>query len=165
MQDPLATYLHDHLAGSTFAVDLIQNLEEQYAGRPLGDLAGTLLVEIQKDQEILQGLADRVGDRDIGLKEATAWIAEKLSHFKLRRDLAGELGTFEALETLALGILGKISLWRALSVLAQNDFRLAGIDFVQLIAKAQSQHDRVEAQRLSMLVAAFQPRPHLTEGG
>jgi hypothetical protein len=155
MQDPLATYLHDHLAGASFAIDLIKSIEEQYSGQPLGTFAATLLGEIREDQLALQGLADRVGDTDMDLKEAAAWLAGKLSHFKLRRDLAGELGTFEALETLALGILGKLSLWRALSLLSGQDPRLSGVDFERLAEQAHSQHDRVEAHRLELVQRAL----------
>jgi hypothetical protein len=30
MHDPLATYLHDHLAGSHFAIELLDSIEKQY---------------------------------------------------------------------------------------------------------------------------------------
>jgi hypothetical protein len=36
MSDPLATYLHDHLAGSNFAIELLDSLRDQYSGEPLG---------------------------------------------------------------------------------------------------------------------------------
>jgi hypothetical protein len=67
---------------------------------------------------------------------------------KLRRRAAGGLGTFEALEALALGILGKLALWRALAVSAAADARLRGVDFDHLAARAQAQHARVEERRL-----------------
>jgi hypothetical protein len=66
------------------------------------------------------------------LVEAAAWLGEKVSRVKLRRRAAGGLGTFEALEALALGILGKLALWRALAVIAAVDGRLGGMDFDHL---------------------------------
>ena len=38
MSDSLAIYLHDHLAGSNFAVELLEFLREHHAGQPLGIL-------------------------------------------------------------------------------------------------------------------------------
>lgn len=55
---------------------------------------------------------------------------------------------FEALEALALGIQGKLSLWRPLAVITQADYRLGGVDYERLIARAESQHERVEEKRL-----------------
>jgi hypothetical protein len=39
MDDPLAVYLHDHLAGSSFAVELLEKLASEFAGTPSGDIA------------------------------------------------------------------------------------------------------------------------------
>jgi hypothetical protein len=66
---------------------------------------------------------------------------------KLRRRAAGGLGAFEELEALALGILGKLALWRALAVIASVDVRLGGVDFDHLAAGAQAQHAQAEERR------------------
>jgi hypothetical protein len=148
MSDPLATYLHDHLAGAVVAINLLEALHDQHGGEPLGQFAAELLVEVEADRAVLQRLAERVGAGPSGLKEATAWLGEKVSRLKLRRRAAGGLGTFEALEALALGILGKLALWRALAVMSAVDARLHGVDFDHLAARAQAQHARVEERRL-----------------
>src|SRR3954451_1211107 len=150
MSDPLATYLHDHLAASHFAVELLKNLHEQHAGEPLGPFAAALLGEVEEDRQVLQQIVDRVGTEASALKEATAWVGEKVSRFKLRHASAGEVGTLEALETLALGILGKRALWRALSVIAPTYVRVRGEDFDTLAARAEAQHARVEERRLQV---------------
>jgi hypothetical protein len=111
MNNPLATYLHDHLAGSAFAIDLLETLRDHYAGEALGEQAATLVIEVQRDRETLQRIADQVGKGSANLKEAVAWVAEKASRFKLTHEDRMGLGTFQALETLALGIQGKIALW------------------------------------------------------
>lgn len=148
MSDPLVTYVHDHLAGAVVAINLLEVLRDQHAGEPLGQFAAGLLIEVAADRAVLQGLAERVGARPSGLKEATAWLVEKVSRVKLQRRTAGGLGTFEALEALALGILGKLALWRALAVTAAVDARLGGMDFDPLAARAQAQHAQVEERRL-----------------
>ena len=61
------------------------------------------------------------------------------------------------LETLALGILGKLSLRQVLPVIAEFDERVRGEDYNHLAARAQEQHDRVEAYRLRIAYATFSP--------
>jgi hypothetical protein len=151
MSDSLATYLHDHLAGSNLAVDLVEFLRDQHVGDPLGGFAATLLAEIKHDREVLQGIIDQAGSGFPVVKEAAAWLSEKVSQLKFTR---GAFGTFEALEALALGILGKLALWRTLATIA--DARIRGVDFDQLGARAQAQHAQVEELRLQAARIAFE---------
>jgi hypothetical protein len=155
MSDPLATYLHDHLAGSNFAIELLKNLHDQHAGEPLGQFAAVIRIEIEEERQVLQRIIDQVGNQPPALKEAAAWVLEKLSRFKLTHAGSGELGTFEALETLGLGILGRAALWRALSVIAPTDARVHGPDFDTLAAGALAQHARVEERRLQVASTAL----------
>jgi hypothetical protein len=159
MSAPLATYLHDHLAGAVVAINLLEALRDRHAGEPLGQFAAELLTEVEADREVLQVLAERVGARSSALKEATAWLGEKVSRLKLRRRAAGGLGTFEALEALALGILGKLALWRAMALVAAADVRLHGVDFDHLAARAQAQHAQVEERRLEAARTALRAAP------
>jgi hypothetical protein len=156
--DPLATYLEDHLAGATGAIELLGRLRDQHAGDRLGALAAQLLEEIEADHAVLEALAARVGQGSSVLKDATAWIGAKVSRLKLG-GLSDDLGLLEALETLALGILGKRALWCALAVIAPTDGRLAGLDLAGLIARAESQHDRVEDERRRMAAIALRAAP------
>jgi sulfur-carrier protein len=155
--DPLATYLHDHLAGSNFAIELLNKLKEQHAGDTLGDFAAAELPLLLEDREILQQIAERVQAPASPVKEAATWIAEKASRFKLRHPNSPVFGDFEAFELLALGIHGRVALLRALAKLPAGDSRLGGHDFEALAARAQQQHDRVEQQRLQMAAAALRP--------
>jgi hypothetical protein len=155
MNDPLATYLHDHLAGSNFAIELLKTLRDEHADGPLAQFASGLLVEIETDRGVLLGIIDRVGKTLFDVKDAAGWLAEKVSQFKLRHDHAGEPGTFEALEGLGLGIQGKHTLWQALQMVAEADARVRGADFAQLSARAQAQFAQVEARRLQVARTAF----------
>ena len=156
MSDNLATYLHDHLAGAMVGLELVEALRDQHAGEPVGRFAAQLSGEIEADRGTLKELAEQIGPGGHSLKEATAWLAEKVSRLKLGRP-AGELGTFEALEALALGILGKRALWDALAVAAPQDPRLTGLDFGELSRRAQAQHAGVEEQRLNAARTALRP--------
>jgi hypothetical protein len=155
MADPLSTYLQDHLAGAEFAISLLEDMRDESGGEPLGDFAAELLREIEADRNVLQGLAERVGSGTTPLKDAAAWVAEKASRLKLSR-ASGEAGSFLELETIALGILGKLKLWKALEAAA--DPRLAGTDFRHLAARAEAQHAQAEGRRLEEARKVFQAR-------
>ena len=159
MRDPLAIYLHDHLAGSRFAVELLKSLEQQYHGQPLGDFARVLEKDVTTDQEILQKIIDSVGRVHLDLKEAAGWFSEKAAQLKLGEDRAsGGIGTFEALEALVLGIRGKLALWQVLPIVREIDARMPDLDFRNLAESAQEQGSRVEEQRLRLAAFAFRTR-------
>ncbi len=159
MNNPLGTYLHDHLSGADFAVDLLMAMRERHAEENVQQFVSPLLAEIEEDRSTLRGIAERVGSGRSTVKEIAAWLGEKASRAKLGS--AGpttSFAEFEALEFLALGILGKMSLWRALQILSKTDSRFGGIDLQTLISRAGAQYDRVEARRLEMSVSAFAPK-------
>jgi hypothetical protein len=156
MDDPLVTYLHDHLAGANFAVELLENLQKRYPDQETGAFARTILQEVQADRRVLEDIIQRVGTGHFDVKNVMAWLAEKASRVKLGHSQPDDFATFETLEMLSLGIMGKLSLWRTLSVIGTSDERLAGIDLPSLSQRAQDQYDRVEAYGLSIARTAFQ---------
>jgi hypothetical protein len=155
MSDSLATYLHDHLAGSNFAVELLESLRDRYRDKELGSFAQALLRDIKQDQQVLLNIIEQVGASHLDLKQVTGWLAEKASRLKLSHDDPGGLGTFEALETLQVGIFGKHALWRVLALVVEMDPRVPRNDFAQLAAQAQEQIARVEEQRKQVAQSAF----------
>ena len=58
MSDGLATYLHDHLAGATVAINLLDALHAAHADESLGGFAAELRAEIEHEREMLRALAD-----------------------------------------------------------------------------------------------------------
>jgi len=148
MSAALSTYLHDHLAGAKFASELLERLREAHAHDALGATATKLIKEVGADRDVLVQLCKAVGGGPNAIQEAGAWLAERASRLKLRLSENVELGEFESLEMLALGILGKRKLWTALSEVAASHPELNGIDFAQLMARADSQHDEAERWRL-----------------
>lgn len=147
MSDPLVTYVEDHRAGAAYAI-LLGAIRDQHAGEPLGRFAVGMLVEVEADNAVLKELAERIGAGSSGLKGLAAWMAEKVSRLKLKRGASDGLGTFEALEFLALGIQGKLALWRALAAVGPGDARSNDLDVDHLAARAETQHAQVEERRL-----------------
>jgi hypothetical protein len=155
MSSALTTYLQDHLAGALHAIELLKAMRDHFAGEPLGAFAAEMLAEIESDRNLLAELTKRVGGTAGGMKEWATWLSEKVSRLKLKHGSADGLGTFEALEFLLIGIHGKRALWRAMELVASFDSLLQGIDFTELIARAESQHQRVEERRLACAHSVF----------
>jgi hypothetical protein len=147
--ETLSAYLNDHLAGSVGAIQMVERAIQENSGNLLARRLEEVLKEIRKDQAVLQDLIERIGSRENRLKKAGAWLAEKAGRVKLGgTDEPAELARMETLETLAMGIQGKRSLWRALRVVAGKHAVLSGLDLDLLERRAVEQHDRVEEWRL-----------------
>lgn len=155
MDDPLAIYLHDHLAGSSFAVELLEKLASEFAGTPSGEVARQLLEPVQSDRKTLEQLIERIGKANPDLYDALGWIAERVSRIKLNHDDPSGIGAFEAFETISLGILGKRALWQALQVHQNADPRVAGFDYPTLIARAEQQFQKANQYRVELIPAAL----------
>jgi hypothetical protein len=158
VSDSLATYLHDHLGGAKAAIDLLEAMRDHQKDEQLRDFAAYLLAEVQADRDMLQRLAEKVGSGTNVLKEFTGWLGEKATRLKLGQASGEDFGTFEALEFLALGVRGKMGMWQALDVAAASDTRLAGYNFKQLAASADSQYQKVEQQRLRVANVALRQK-------
>ena len=117
----------------------------------------SLREEIEEDQQILKLLLRSVGGKESRVRKAAAWLAEKVGEAKLELDDSGngQLRLLEALETLGLGIQGKMGLWRALSVASSQEPEIERLDLVGLERRARDQSERVEAQRILVARAAF----------
>lgn len=141
----LAIYLNDHLAGSALGVELCRRLRASNSGKSeLGQPLAELCAEIEADRETLVRLMDQLGIRRSVIKPAAAWVAEKLGRFKLNGRLTGysPLSRLVEIEMLAIGITGKMQMWRALErTLGSSQ---TGFDFGQLAERALGQRDRAE---------------------
>lgn len=147
--DDLGTYLNDHMAGSMAAVALLEHAIEENSGSPWATQLRELLGGVRQDQDELRGLMDRMGFGQSGLKKAGGWLAGKIGQAKLRDTGTPDgLGRLEMLETLAMGILGKLALWRVLQRIARKNPVLLELDLARLARRAQEQHELVEAWRL-----------------
>lgn len=144
----LETYLHDHLAGAQFATSLLADLTNQEFDAELAAFAGTLLEEIEKDKQVVEDILSQLDSKRSVLKEASAWIAQKLGRTKLQVN-SDPFSIFEALEVLSIGILGKRALWKALEAIASEESSLQSRDYATLATRAAEQHAAVDQRRIA----------------
>ena len=155
----LAIYLNDHLAGALLAVELLEHLERTYAGHSVEQFATALRGDIEADRQQLRTLMSALSVSESRARQATAWVAERLTLMKLRLDdwAAGDFRLFEALEALAIGIDGKRALWVALARAAAETPGLRLLDYDLLVSRAVEQRERVERRRLEAALGALVP--------
>jgi hypothetical protein len=146
----LATYLNDHLAGATAGRELARRSAGANRGNSYGPVLEELAGEIESDRRQLEALMRRL---DIGvdrLKVAGGWLGEKVGRLKPNGRLLGysPLSRLVELEVLSVAVQGKLSLWRSLRAVADEEPALGAVDFDRLIERAQRQLRTLGRQRL-----------------
>jgi hypothetical protein len=155
----LATYLNDHLAGSTAALALARRAASENEGNDLGGFLSELAEEIAADREALKSIMAALGVRTDPLKIIAAKVAERVGRLKPNAQLRGysPLSPLVELEVLRLGIQGKLAMWRALAEVAGTP-PLDAERLADLAARAERQAADVEARRLEVAREALAPR-------
>jgi hypothetical protein len=145
-EDDLSVYLNDHLAGATAGVNLAHRAAD-----------ATIAEEIEDDRATLIEIMDRLGVGQDPLKAALGWAAAHAARLRFAAELVGHapLSRLEQVESLALGVEGKLALWQALKRTHGVDPRLEGIDLDELITRARSQRRRLERLRMRAADDAF----------
>jgi hypothetical protein len=145
----LATYLNDHLGGSTTGRELARRIVASNRGNEYGIVMEQVAREIEEDARALQDLMARLDIQPDRIKEAMGWTMEKLGRLKLNGQLLGysPLSRLVELEGLMMGITGKLALWHVLRPVLAEDPRLEGFDFERMIGRAQEQRRTVERLR------------------
>jgi hypothetical protein len=160
MQGPtnrhLAIYLNDHLAGAIAGSELAHRAQKNNAGTAYGPSLEQLAQEIDEDRRTLELFMSNLGIRKDLLKDAAAWMSEKVGRLKLNGQIAGysPLSRVVELEGLALGINGKASLWHTLDKILGGD-GISRDEIRKLIARASQQLKEVETMQESAAIEAF----------
>ena len=153
----LETYLNDHLAGATAGVDLAREIASDTEGTPVAAVMRQLADDIEADRTVLEGLITSLDFEQHTVKQAAAWMAEKMSRLRLNRVSAGshELALLMSLETLSMGVEGKRCLWQALEEIAPKEPAVAAVDLPRLVKRAVAQQELLETYRRAVAPAAL----------
>jgi hypothetical protein len=153
----LAIYLNDHLAGATAGRELARRAASGNRGSTYGPFLENLALQIDEDRESLIGLMRTLDVDVVRLKVIGGWAAEKVGRLKLNGRLLGysPLSRVVELEGLALGVRGKLALWRVLKDLEAVEPRLEHIHLDELVNRAEAQLLGLEEQRLLAAAQAF----------
>jgi len=151
----LGIYLNDHLAGATAGRALAERSLSNNRGTPLGDDLAAFLVEVEQDAAVLREVMNRVGASPDPLKRLAALASERAGRLKLNGRLLtySPLSRLVELEGLVLGVHGKLAMWQLLAELGLPE--LSDIPFDDLIERARSQIDRLDAHRPEAAKLAF----------
>ena len=156
-EKPIDLYLNDHMGGAMLGSELAEQIADRNEGTPLGELIAPVASEIEEDRRTLSDLMERLDVSRNPVKHAGGWLTEKWSRVKFSGAGSGDSdhGNFMALETLALGILGKRSLWVALQTIEDQHEELGELDLDELIARADGQHGIVERARVQAAIGVL----------
>ena len=157
--DHFEAYLGDHLAGSAAALDLIEKIRSENDDTPLAAFLVGLGKEIEADKVTLEAVMERLDVPTSSSKQLAGKVIEKLSRLRLNDRVTGGPAVTQLmeLETLSLGIEGKLALWRSLQQVAGDRPELAGFGLETLEARAVEQRAAVERYRLESAAKAFAP--------
>jgi hypothetical protein len=149
--DRLTIYLNDHLAGAAFGRELALRMLSANAPTEFAPFLRELAVEVKQDRKAAEALRERLGVPRDRLKATGGWLAEKAGRFKLNDSLHGysPLSRLLEVEALMSGVQAKLSLWRSLRELAAVDVRLDEAELDRLIARAESQLERLASAHSS----------------
>lgn len=153
----LPIYLNDHLAGSTFGLELARRTLRENDRGELGDFLRGLVTEIGDDRETLLSLMRTLGIAPSKARVTAGWLVEKIGRAKLNGRVVtySPLSRLVELEGLAGGIEVKRAMWLALESIQHRDERLRSVDLRGLAERARSQRERLEPHRLAAAATAF----------
>ncbi|HVM11999.1 MAG TPA: hypothetical protein VM638_05950 [Actinomycetota bacterium] len=160
----LGIYLNDHLAGATAGRELAKRCLSNNEGTPLGAYLETLIDEIDEDRAALERLMERLDVPVSPWKRQALWLAEKVGRLKMNGQVFGysDLSRVEELETLLLGVTGKLILWRSLAETGPQEPRLEVAELAVLAERAERQLRILEGHHRDAVKQAFQ-KPDIVE--
>jgi len=151
----LDTYLNDHIAGATAGTNLAKMAAEEHQTDEHGPFFSEIYAAIQADFETLQELARALGVEESASKSALAEVGSKVMGPKFTGGDDDELNAFVTLETLSIGVEGKVCMWKALKTVESEYAAFGDYNIDELLARAVSQREKLEEQRQKMAPLAL----------
>jgi hypothetical protein len=157
--DALEVYLNDHLAASAGATDLAGRIRANNHGTALAVHLAGLEQELADDRATLASIMDRLGVPKSTPKQVAGKVMETLSRLRLNERVtrSPDVTRLMEIETLSLGIEGKLALWVALQEVTPSRPELAPFDLPVLKTRAVDQRSGLEPYRLEAATRALGP--------
>lgn len=157
----LEIHLNDHMAGAVGALGHIDRTRKMSRDPETAESLRSIRQEVSHDREVLRDLMNQLDVAQSTIRNVSARLGQLASalkfHFTPGRRT--ELRTLQALDVLSAGIEGKRSLWVTLSAAAENDNRLAAIDYATMTRRAEEQLELVDQLRSRVAKRAFTTPP------
>jgi hypothetical protein len=155
----LGIYLNDQFALGVAGRELARRAARENVGSETGSALANVAREIAEDLAIFESLMARLGVKRSRVKPYLGALAERAGRLKLNGTVRtySPLSRFSELDLLVMGLDAKKALWAALRDFAAVS-QVAGVDFDDLIARAQAQRDTLEPLRARAGRAAFGAR-------
>jgi hypothetical protein len=156
-EDRLGNYLQDHYAGSSAGIELFRRAAQQQSDPVARTELTAMIEEVENDRAALERFLTAAGSKPDPVKNAGAWLAEKLGRLKPNGELLhrSPLSDVVELEALRIAVEGKAAGWRVLRRLAEDDDRFDRSELDQLLKSAADQIDRLEKLRMATAERVF----------
>jgi hypothetical protein len=153
----LGIYLNDHMAGAVAGCELGRRLAGAERREVYGPVLRRLATEIEEDRSELLAIMKALGVPVRRYKTWFAWAGDKIARLKPNGRVLSRspLSRVVELETLRLGVEGKVAGWRTLRALASGDARLDARRLDELIDRAGTQIGDLERLRVLAATEAF----------
>jgi len=138
-------------------VALARKLRSRFEGTERGGFFTQLAGDVKADLDSLDVLMASIQVRQNMAKQAGAWLGERVSRLKLNPWFNGSerLTVLLEIEMLALGVEGKLSMWRSLLAIADSTPELKAAPLDELVTRAEQQRSGLEQERLRETLAVL----------
>ncbi|MDX6283122.1 MAG: hypothetical protein QOH03_4193 [Kribbellaceae bacterium] len=147
----LATYLQDHYAGSSAGIELFKRAADQQTDPVVRTALAKMVQEVEEERTALERYLAAVGAKPDQLKNAGAWMAEKLARLKPNGELLrrSPLSDLIELEALRVAVEGKAAGFRLLRSLADEEPHFDAAELDSLLSQVAQQIEDLEALRMT----------------
>lgn len=153
----LGTYLQDHYAGSSAGIELFRRAADQQSDPVARTALTSMLAEVEDERAALERFLAAIDRKPDPLKNAGAWMAEKLARLKPNGELIrrSPLSDVVELETLRIAVEGKACGWRVLRALAEDEPHFDATELDRLLEVAGRQIGQLEELRMAAATRTF----------
>jgi len=157
----LGTYLQDHYAGSSAGIELFRRAADQQSDPVTRTALAKMVQEVEEERTALERYLAAVGAKPDPLKNAGAWMVEKLSRLKPNGELIrrSPLSDVIELEALRIAVEGKAAGFRVLRRLADDEPHFDAAELDGLLVQVAQQVEDLEALRITTATKLFRPTP------